>query len=149
MTLVCACILSRSCHVWLFMPPWTAAGQAPLSTGFSRQKYWNGLPCPSSGIFPIQRSNSHLLLLKIPLKKCSLIWQTLFYCSPLYCTSQILCSFLQIEGLWYPCVQWVSTIFPITSPHFMSLLSHLWHFLKYLKLIILFVVITYNKSEMT
>ena len=26
--------------------PRTAARQAPLSVGFSRQEYWNGLPCP-------------------------------------------------------------------------------------------------------
>ena len=27
--------------------PWTAAHQAPPSTGFSRQEYWSGLPLPS------------------------------------------------------------------------------------------------------
>ena len=27
--------------------PWTAARQAPLSMGFSRQEYWSGLPFPS------------------------------------------------------------------------------------------------------
>ena len=27
--------------------PWTAAYQAPLSMGFSRQKYWSGMPLPS------------------------------------------------------------------------------------------------------
>ena len=27
--------------------PWTVACQAPLSMGFSRQEYWNGLPFPS------------------------------------------------------------------------------------------------------
>ena len=27
--------------------PWTAAYQAPLSMGFSRQKYWGGVPLPS------------------------------------------------------------------------------------------------------
>jgi len=26
------------------MTPWTAAYQAPLSMGFSRQEYWSGLP---------------------------------------------------------------------------------------------------------
>ena len=31
--------------------PWTAAYQAPLSMGFSRQEYWSGLP------FPFQRMN--------------------------------------------------------------------------------------------
>jgi len=27
--------------------PWIAAYQAPPSMGFSRQKYWNGVPLPS------------------------------------------------------------------------------------------------------
>ena len=27
--------------------PWTVAHEAPLSTGFSRQEYWSGLPFPS------------------------------------------------------------------------------------------------------
>ena len=30
-------------RVWLFATPWTAAYQAPLSMGFSRQEYWSGL----------------------------------------------------------------------------------------------------------
>ena len=29
------------------MTPWTVACQAPPSMGFSRQKYWSGLPFPS------------------------------------------------------------------------------------------------------
>ena len=37
---------SFSC-VRLFLTPWTAAYQAPLSMGFSRQEYWSGLPLPS------------------------------------------------------------------------------------------------------
>ena len=32
--------------------PWTVAGQAPLSMGFSRQEYWSGLPFPSPGDLP-------------------------------------------------------------------------------------------------
>ena len=31
---------------------WTVAHQAPLSTGFSRQEYWSGLPCHPSGDLP-------------------------------------------------------------------------------------------------
>ena len=31
---------------------WTVACQAPLSTGFSRQEYWSGLPCPPPGDLP-------------------------------------------------------------------------------------------------
>ena len=33
--------------VWLLATPWTAAYQAPLSMGFSRQEYWSGVPLPS------------------------------------------------------------------------------------------------------
>ena len=29
--------------------PWTAAHQVPVSMGFSRQKYWSGVPLPSAG----------------------------------------------------------------------------------------------------
>ena len=32
--------------------PWTVTLQAPLSMGFSRQEYWNGLPFPSPGDLP-------------------------------------------------------------------------------------------------
>ena len=32
--------------------PWTAARQAPLSMGFSRQEYWSGLPCLPPGDLP-------------------------------------------------------------------------------------------------
>ena len=34
-------------HVRLFAIPWTAAYQAPLHMGFSRQEYWSGVPLPS------------------------------------------------------------------------------------------------------
>ena len=36
----------------LFVIPWTAACQSPLSMGFSRQDYWSGLPFPSPGYLP-------------------------------------------------------------------------------------------------
>ena len=47
----CLCVQPLS-HIWLFATLRTIARQAPLSMGFSRQEYWNGLPCPSSGNFP-------------------------------------------------------------------------------------------------
>ena len=34
-------------YVWLLATPWTAAYQTPPSMGFSRQKYWSGVPLPS------------------------------------------------------------------------------------------------------
>ena len=50
--LCCTCMLSRSSHVQLFETSWTIACQAPLSTGFSRQEFWSGLPCPPPGDLP-------------------------------------------------------------------------------------------------
>ena len=32
--------------------PWTVAHQVPLSVGFPRQEYWNGLPVPSPEDLP-------------------------------------------------------------------------------------------------
>ena len=40
-------LLSRFSHVRLCATPETAAHQAPLSLGFSRQEHWSGLPFPS------------------------------------------------------------------------------------------------------
>ena len=42
-------MLSHFSHVWLFVTPWIVACQAPLSMGFSSQKYWSGLPFPFPG----------------------------------------------------------------------------------------------------
>ena len=40
-------LLSRFSRVWLYVTPWTAAHQVPLSLGFSRQEHWSGLTFPS------------------------------------------------------------------------------------------------------
>ena len=42
-----ACMLSRFSRVQLCATLWTAAHQAPPSTGFSKQEYWSRLPFPS------------------------------------------------------------------------------------------------------
>ena len=42
-----ACMPSHFSRVRLCATLWTAAFQAPLSTGVSRQEYWSGLPFPS------------------------------------------------------------------------------------------------------
>ena len=39
-------------HVRLFAVPWTVALLVLLSMGFSRQKYWSGLPFPLPGDLP-------------------------------------------------------------------------------------------------
>ena len=43
-------LVTKSCPT--LATPWTVAFQAPLSMGFSRQGYWNGLPFPSPGDLP-------------------------------------------------------------------------------------------------
>ena len=43
------CVLS---YVWLYGTRWTAAVQAPLFMGSSRQEFWNGLSFPTPGDLP-------------------------------------------------------------------------------------------------
>ena len=44
-------------HVWLLATPWTAAYQAPLSMGSSRQEYWSGMPSPSPVMYSAFKLN--------------------------------------------------------------------------------------------
>ena len=46
-------MLTQSCLI--LWAPWTVACQAPLSMGFSRQKYWSGLAFPTPGDLPNPR----------------------------------------------------------------------------------------------
>ena len=59
-------LLSCFSRVRLYVTLWTAAHQAPLSTGFSRQEYWSGLPFPSLTIYT-ETSLSYYLLFQVPL----------------------------------------------------------------------------------
>ena len=43
-------LVAQSCQN--LFDPVGVAHQAPLSTGFSRQEYWSGLPFPSLGYLP-------------------------------------------------------------------------------------------------
>ena len=46
--ILCCCSVTNSdCLSDSIVTTWTAAHQAPLSMGFPRQEYWNGLPFPS------------------------------------------------------------------------------------------------------
>ena len=57
------CMHAKSLQfVQLFMTPWTATHQAPLSMGFSRQEYLSGLPCPPSGDLPDPRIELSFLI---------------------------------------------------------------------------------------
>ena len=61
MVQVCVCVCVCVCEVALVVSnsatQWTETHQAPLSTEFTRQEYWGGLPCPPPGIFPTQESS--------------------------------------------------------------------------------------------
>ena len=46
------CMLSHLNRVRLFETMCTAARQAPLSMGLSRQEFWSGLPRPPPGDLP-------------------------------------------------------------------------------------------------
>ena len=53
------CALSS---VRLFGTPWAVACQVPLSMRFSRQEYWNRLPCPPPGDLPNPGTESTFLV---------------------------------------------------------------------------------------
>ena len=48
---LCACAKLLN-HVRFFATPWTVGCQTPLFVGFSRHKYWSGLPFPPLGDLP-------------------------------------------------------------------------------------------------
>ena len=79
-----ACMLSRFGRVQLCATLWTAAHQAPLCTGFSRQGYWSGLPIPS----PMHESEkwkwsrfSHVQLLATP-RTAAYQWVAIAFSNP-------------------------------------------------------------------
>ena len=47
-----ACVLSHFSRIQYLANTWIVAPKAPLPTGFFRQEYWRGLPCPPSGFLP-------------------------------------------------------------------------------------------------
>ena len=51
-SVVCVCVYKSLSYVQFFVIPWTVANQTSLSTGSSRQEYWNGLPFPSPEDLP-------------------------------------------------------------------------------------------------
>ena len=64
---LCCVVLIHFSRVWLFATLWVLARRAPLSTVFSRQEYWSGLPCtlpgdrPNPGMEPISLMSTVLV----------------------------------------------------------------------------------------
>ena len=81
------------------MTPWTAARQAPLSMGLSRQEHWSGWPCPPPGDLPhpgMQPESPALagtffttvpLGSHISLLLCSVAQSCLTLCDPVDCST--------------------------------------------------------------
>ena len=87
-----ACMLSP---VRFFVTPWTVAHQAPLSMGFSRQEYWNGLPFPSPVGSSLPRDWTQVSCIA---GRFFIIWATIMN---YLCTGSVtlLCLTLQLQGL--------------------------------------------------
>ena len=96
-------------RVQLFSTAWTAAYQAPLSMGFSRQEYWSGVPLPSLLIAAAAKSLQSCLTLCDPIDGSP-------PCSPVPGIG------LQIE-IWQPGDSWSQTI-PNGRSHSASLARH-------------------------
>ena len=82
-------LLSCFSHVRLCATPQTAAHQAPLSLGFSRQEHWSGLPFPSHTYYcclvakwsPTLQSHEHQASLSMTLPRQE-YWSGLPFSSP-------------------------------------------------------------------
>ena len=99
-----ACVLSRFSRVQLFATPWTAAHQAPLSIGFSRQEYWSGLPCPPpQGNIPDPETEAASLKSPVVAGRfftTSTTWEALYPLNNLINCVKVFIPFLQMRKLY-------------------------------------------------
>ena len=86
-------------RVRLFATPWTVAHQAPQFMGFSRQKYWSGLP------FPPQNCDVNNMKVKVT-QLCSTLCDPMDYSLP----DSSVHGILQARIL-----RWVAIAFPMGS----------------------------------
>ena len=69
-------VLSRFSHVQLCATLWTAACQALLPMGFSRQEHWSGLPSPPPGDLPYSGTKPASLTSPAGFFTISATWET-------------------------------------------------------------------------
>ena len=72
----CTRVPSRFCRVRLCVTPWTAARQAPLPMGFSRQEYWSALQFPSPEDLPDPGIKPRSPALWAEAGRCFNLWAT-------------------------------------------------------------------------
>ena len=132
-------------HVRLLATSWTAAHQAPLSMGFSRQEYWSGLPCPSPRDLPdpgIEPASSLLAggffsteppgKPNVNYTNCTHTRVQAYLILSCFADTGLFtfCSFylfLQIKGLWQPALsKTIGAIFPAALAHFLPFLVIFW-----------------------
>ena len=68
-------------RVHLFSTPWTAAYQAPLPMGFSRQEYWSGVP-----LLPTNSKTSKPFTQTTPVQFSSVTQSCPTLCGPMNCS---------------------------------------------------------------
>ena len=75
-------LLSHFSRVQLCVTPWTAAHQASLSLGFSRQEHWSGFPFPSpmTNLDSILKSRDMTLPTKVHLVKAMVFPVVMYGC---------------------------------------------------------------------
>ena len=75
---VCVFVLSSFSCVHLFVTLWTVAHKTTLFMGFSREEYWNGLPCSLPGDLPdpeIKHASHMFSALKVSFFTTSNTWE--------------------------------------------------------------------------
>ena len=83
---------------WFFVTLWTAAHQAVLSMGFSRQEYWSGLPCPPPGDLPHPRTEPESPALAGRFFTTSATWEAyISWCQGLFQLLLLSLSFLMVS----------------------------------------------------
>ena len=102
-------LLSR---VRLLATPWTAAHQAPLSMGFSRQEYWSGVPLPSPDL-SLARQNEYNSLTSQYFSGDSYILNNILNCDSLWHEHYLVCiSYLSLRH--HP-IAWLPYTFILSS----------------------------------
>ena len=113
------CVLSFFSHVRLCATLWTAACQASLSMGFSRQEYWSGLPSPLQEIFLTQGLN--LCLLCLPALATGFFTTSATWEAQWYLTKTLIC--ISIKE-WSECIFMGALFFAIIVSPFTCVYSN-------------------------
>ena len=88
-------VISCFSCVQLFAAPWTVVRQAPLPMGFSRQKYWCGLPFPSPRDLNDPGIKHTFLYWQVDYLPLSHLGSPYIYLSPRNCCPDLICKYIE------------------------------------------------------